>query len=172
MSIADWDKNEIKRLAFVSGKPLEVECAEAFLKAGWQVRLGTFYNDILECADMTTLWFDATCRVVGKAVTCHRTPNEPRSFLCVLASLRLCVKNESRNSGSALNWPGTNSLKESSDACECLTKSFQMFLAPSLASSIQKSNSSFKCCVNSASFPDSHRTDIIGCGGFSLSPDG
>lgn len=46
MAISDWDKNEIKKLALVSGKPLEVRCAEAFLKAGWQVSLGTFYNDI------------------------------------------------------------------------------------------------------------------------------
>jgi hypothetical protein len=46
MSIEDWDKDEIKRLTLVSGKPLEVQCAEAFLKAGWEVRLGTFYNDV------------------------------------------------------------------------------------------------------------------------------
>ena len=45
MSTADWDKTEIKRLAHVSGRPLEVRCAEAFLKARWQVSLGTFYTD-------------------------------------------------------------------------------------------------------------------------------
>jgi hypothetical protein len=44
--IANWDKNELKKLALKSGRPLEIQCAEAFLKARWQVRLGTFYNDI------------------------------------------------------------------------------------------------------------------------------
>lgn len=47
MPVADWDKNEIKKLAQASGKPLEVRCAEAFLKAGWHVSLGTFYSDVL-----------------------------------------------------------------------------------------------------------------------------
>jgi hypothetical protein len=46
MPIADWDKDQIKKLAQASGKPLEVQCAEAFLKAGWRVSLGTFYTDI------------------------------------------------------------------------------------------------------------------------------
>ena len=45
MPVETWDKDEIKKLAFVSGKPLEVECAEVFLRAGWQVRLGAYYND-------------------------------------------------------------------------------------------------------------------------------
>lgn len=46
MAITEWDKAEIKKLAQASGKPLEVQCAEAFLKAGWRVSLGTFYTDI------------------------------------------------------------------------------------------------------------------------------
>src|SRR5206468_5412605 len=32
--------------ALISGKPLEVQCAAAFLKAGWEVQLGTYYHDI------------------------------------------------------------------------------------------------------------------------------
>jgi len=44
--VEKWDKDQIKRLAQVSGRPLEVECAEAFLKAKWHVRLGTYYTDI------------------------------------------------------------------------------------------------------------------------------
>ncbi len=39
MSVESWDKNEIKKLAAASGKPLEVQCAEAFLKTEWDVRL-------------------------------------------------------------------------------------------------------------------------------------
>jgi hypothetical protein len=46
MTTADWDKTEIKKLAAESGRPLEVECAEALLNAGWQVRLGTFFTDV------------------------------------------------------------------------------------------------------------------------------
>jgi len=41
-----WDKNELRNLAFASGKPLEVQCAEAFYQKGWHVRLGSFYRDI------------------------------------------------------------------------------------------------------------------------------
>jgi len=33
MRNTDWDKTEIKRLARESGKPMEVRCAEAFIKA-------------------------------------------------------------------------------------------------------------------------------------------
>jgi hypothetical protein len=47
MSVETWDKDEIKKLALASGKPLEVECAVAFLKAKWHVRLGTYYNDAI-----------------------------------------------------------------------------------------------------------------------------
>lgn len=46
MAIENWDKAEVKRLAQVSGKPLEVQCAEAFLKTRWNVHLGTFYTDV------------------------------------------------------------------------------------------------------------------------------
>lgn len=46
MSITNWDKGEIKKLAHASGKPLEVQCAEAFLKAGWNARLGSYYHDL------------------------------------------------------------------------------------------------------------------------------
>ena len=46
MSVETWDKGEIKKLAFASGKPLEVQCAEGFLKAGWNARLGSFYHDV------------------------------------------------------------------------------------------------------------------------------
>jgi hypothetical protein len=45
MNFEDWNKDEIKRLAVESGKPLEVRCAEVFLKANWNVRLGTYYED-------------------------------------------------------------------------------------------------------------------------------
>jgi hypothetical protein len=37
-------------------------------------------RSVLECAGMTALWFNATYRVVGKAVTRHRTPNEILAF--------------------------------------------------------------------------------------------
>lgn len=46
MSTDSWSKNEIKKLAVASGKPLEVQCAEAFLRAGWGVRLGTYFHDV------------------------------------------------------------------------------------------------------------------------------
>jgi hypothetical protein len=46
MSNASWDKEEIRKLAAASGKPLEVRCAEVFLQEGWDVRLGTFYTDV------------------------------------------------------------------------------------------------------------------------------
>lgn len=46
MSVDTWDKNEIKKLASISGKPLEVECADKFAQAGWQVTLGTYYQDV------------------------------------------------------------------------------------------------------------------------------
>jgi hypothetical protein len=41
----DWPPAEIHRIAKTSGKPLEVECAEAFLAAGWKARLGSYYAD-------------------------------------------------------------------------------------------------------------------------------
>jgi hypothetical protein len=41
-----WDKTELKNLAFASGKPLEVRCAEQFYQKGWHVKLGSFYRDI------------------------------------------------------------------------------------------------------------------------------
>jgi len=47
-----WDKDQIKKAAHRSGKPLEVRCAQAFLEAhgaerspGWEVRLGGYYLD-------------------------------------------------------------------------------------------------------------------------------
>src|SRR5437870_4687977 len=46
MSVETWDKNEITKLAFASGKPLEIQCAEEFIKAGWNARLGSFFKDI------------------------------------------------------------------------------------------------------------------------------
>ena len=41
----DWPPAEIDRIARTSGKPFEVECAEAFLAAGWTARLGSYYAD-------------------------------------------------------------------------------------------------------------------------------
>jgi hypothetical protein len=46
MQIENWDREEIKRLAKMSGRPLEVRCAEIFIRAKWKVRLGTFYTDV------------------------------------------------------------------------------------------------------------------------------
>lgn len=46
MPNSSWNKDEIKKLALISGKPLEVQCASVFLKAGWQVQLGTYYHDV------------------------------------------------------------------------------------------------------------------------------
>jgi hypothetical protein len=40
-----WPPTEILRIASTSGKPLEVECAEAFLAANWTARLGSYYAD-------------------------------------------------------------------------------------------------------------------------------
>ena len=45
MRNTDWPPAEILRIARTSGKPLEVECAEAFLAAGWTARLGSYYAD-------------------------------------------------------------------------------------------------------------------------------
>src|SRR5438105_2472790 len=45
MKNTDWPRTEIHRIARTSGKPLEVECAEAFLAAGWTARLGSYYAD-------------------------------------------------------------------------------------------------------------------------------
>ena len=55
MSNVDWDKKEIQRLARESGKPLEVRCAEAFIKAKWNVRIGTYYRDT--CGELRELDF-------------------------------------------------------------------------------------------------------------------
>jgi hypothetical protein len=43
--VSDWNPAEIQRLAEVSGRPLEVRCAEAFRAAGWRVLLSTYYID-------------------------------------------------------------------------------------------------------------------------------
>ena len=45
MRNTDWPPAEIHRIARTSGKPLEVECAEAFLAANWTARLGSYYAD-------------------------------------------------------------------------------------------------------------------------------
>lgn len=45
MRNTDWPPAEIHRIARTSGKPLEVECAEAFLAASWTARLGSYYAD-------------------------------------------------------------------------------------------------------------------------------
>jgi hypothetical protein len=40
---SNWPTDEIRRLAESSGKPLEVACAQAFLAAGWNARLGSHF---------------------------------------------------------------------------------------------------------------------------------
>ena len=45
MKNTDWPTAEIFRVAQTSGKPLEVVSAEAFLRAGWTARLGSYYSD-------------------------------------------------------------------------------------------------------------------------------
>jgi hypothetical protein len=40
-----WDKAEIKKIAETDGRPLEVRCAMAFMRAGWQAQLGSYYVD-------------------------------------------------------------------------------------------------------------------------------
>jgi hypothetical protein len=46
MSVPPWDPEELKRLAHVSGRPLEVKCAGAFARAGWRpVYLSTYFVD-------------------------------------------------------------------------------------------------------------------------------
>jgi len=44
MNLGDWpSKDEVRRLAGSSGKPMEVACAQAFLAAGWSARLGSHF---------------------------------------------------------------------------------------------------------------------------------
>jgi hypothetical protein len=43
LSHTDWPKEEVRRLAENSGKPLEVACAQALLAAGWSARLGAHF---------------------------------------------------------------------------------------------------------------------------------
>jgi hypothetical protein len=45
MRNTEWPKDEIRRIAGSAGKPLEVNCAEAFLAAGWKARLGSHFAD-------------------------------------------------------------------------------------------------------------------------------
>ncbi len=47
MKNVDWPKDETKRIAGSSGKPLEVTCAETFLAADWKARLGSYFSDII-----------------------------------------------------------------------------------------------------------------------------
>jgi hypothetical protein len=42
---SDWPRAEVKRLAQSSGKPLEVQCAQVFLAAGWTARLSSHFAD-------------------------------------------------------------------------------------------------------------------------------
>ena len=44
-SMSNQKKDEIKRVAEKSGRPLEVRCAMAFLRSGWSVRLGPYFED-------------------------------------------------------------------------------------------------------------------------------
>ena len=39
------------------------------------------FERAVECAGMTALWNDATCRVGGKAATCLRTPKKRLKWL-------------------------------------------------------------------------------------------
>jgi len=50
----DWPADEIKRLAQGSGKPLEVECAMAFLAERWLPRLGCYYRNNRELDVLAT----------------------------------------------------------------------------------------------------------------------
>jgi hypothetical protein len=45
VKVSDWNKSEIEKLAKSSGRPDEVLCAEAFLKAKWVARLSSHYQD-------------------------------------------------------------------------------------------------------------------------------
>jgi len=45
MTEQPWPEEEIRRLATISGRPLEVQCGELFVKRGWSVRLGTYFVD-------------------------------------------------------------------------------------------------------------------------------
>jgi hypothetical protein len=45
MKNIDWPPQEIKALAQTSGKPLEVQCAQAFLASRWIARLGSYFED-------------------------------------------------------------------------------------------------------------------------------
>lgn len=55
MSNKDWDKASIKRLTTESGRPLEIICASAFINAGWQVQIGTYFEDGLRVRELDVL---------------------------------------------------------------------------------------------------------------------
>jgi len=41
----EWPADKIREVAANSGKPLEVECARAFMAGGWTTRLGWYFED-------------------------------------------------------------------------------------------------------------------------------
>jgi hypothetical protein len=45
MKNTEWDAALIREAVLTSGKPLEVRCAQAFLRAGWKARLGSHFSD-------------------------------------------------------------------------------------------------------------------------------
>jgi hypothetical protein len=45
MKNTEWPPSEVANVAGGSGKPLEVQCALAFLKAGWSAHLSTYFAD-------------------------------------------------------------------------------------------------------------------------------
>jgi hypothetical protein len=87
---SEWDAEEIKSLAQTSGKPLEVQVAQEFLKRNWSARLGTHYTEGADNTarelDVLAEWsrqsqaLNATIRVRAM-VSCRGFP-EARSPLC------------------------------------------------------------------------------------------
>jgi hypothetical protein len=86
MSLSDWPKGEVRRLAQSSGKPLEVACAQAFLAAGWSARLGSHFAsgaldearelDVLAVKDETLLTRTGVTARLRVLISCRGFPNE------------------------------------------------------------------------------------------------
>src|SRR5437763_14562050 len=96
MKPSEWAPEAIRRVADTSGKPLEVTCAEAFLRAGWQARLGTHYADgsLEEVRELDVL---AEKRVerVGAPSYCLRVLLSCRGFPAARAPLAYVVSRTS-----------------------------------------------------------------------------
>jgi hypothetical protein len=86
MRLSDWSTEEVRRLAESSGKPLEVACAQAFLAAGWNARLGSHFAsgaldetrelDVLAVKEQRLLAQSGVTVRLRVLVSCRGFPNE------------------------------------------------------------------------------------------------